>query len=405
MQKKRNIKTSKIKESNLFGFFVNKITSEISSKDVVVVWVSGGVDSMILSFFLYHFFLQKWYSLQNLIFIHLNHNVRKDSFDEAKKIQKWFSSCNLEYIVREDTSKEKENDLRNRRYEIFNYVMKKHKAKVIFLWHHFDDRVETSLLNVKRGCGIDGFMWIKPKEKHHLLWWKIVIRPLLDIRKNDIIKESKLQKIPYVEDKTNFDSDVSKRNYIRNQILPKLYEDPNFEIMFRQRYQKYDSKPIQNSISPITKSKFRCAKSAYVLCIPRKEMTWDILKDILKKLHSSWWLTKKTIDEFLKFIQLSKKWRKQINKTIIMIAHEKVYFFEAKPRFREKTVDKSKKINKEWLVERYPQKNDKYKWKTRNKYCITEKIPLFWRNFIPVVAQWNKIISWNKKTRKEATIY
>jgi hypothetical protein len=59
--------------------------------------------------------------------------VRKDSFDEAKKIQKWFSFCNLEYIIREDKSKEKENDLRNRRYEIFNYVMKKHKAKVIFL--------------------------------------------------------------------------------------------------------------------------------------------------------------------------------------------------------------------------------------------------------------------------------
>jgi hypothetical protein len=37
MQKSRTIKTSKIKESNLFGFFVNKITSEISSKDVVVV--------------------------------------------------------------------------------------------------------------------------------------------------------------------------------------------------------------------------------------------------------------------------------------------------------------------------------------------------------------------------------
>jgi len=59
--------------------------------------------------------------------------VRKDSFDEAKKIQKWFSSCNLEYFIRENVSKEKENDLRNRRYETFNYLMKKHKAKVIFL--------------------------------------------------------------------------------------------------------------------------------------------------------------------------------------------------------------------------------------------------------------------------------
>lgn len=396
---------SKIRESDLYLFFVNKISSEISSKDVVVVWVSGGVDSMVLSFFLYHFFLQKKYPLKNLIFVHLNHNIRKDSFDEAKKIQKWFSACNLEYLIRENISRKKENDLRNRRYEIFNYIMKKHKAKIIFLWHHFDDRVETSLLNIKRGCGIDGFMWIKPKENHHLLWWKLVIRPLLDIRKQDIINESKFQKIPYVQDQSNFDLDVSKRNYIRNQILPKLYEDPNFEIIFRQRYQKYDSKPIQNNISPITKSKFRWAKSAYILDILKEEITGENLKDILKKLHSTWWLTKKTIDDFVKFIQNSKKWRKQINKTIIVIAHEKVYFFEAKPGFREKTVDKKTKIDKEWLVQRYPQKNDKYRWKTRNKYCITEKIPLFWRNFIPVIAEWNKIISWDKKARKSSTIY
>ncbi len=404
MQKNRTIKTSKIKETPLFGFFLQKIEKEVSSKTIVLVGLSGGVDSMVLSFFLYHFFLQKKYPLQNLIFVHLNHNIRKESLSEAKNIKKRFSGCTLEYVIREKSWKQKEHDLRNRRYRTFFHLMKKYKSKIIVLGHHFDDRVETSLLNINRGCGIDGFMGIKPKEHHHLLWWKLVIRPLLDIRKNDILKESKLQNIPYVQDQTNFDSDVSKRNYIRNQILPKLYEDPNFEKMFRQRYQKYDSKPIQNSISPITKTPFRWAKSAYVLSIPRMEVTWDILKDTLKKLHSSWWLTKKTIDEFLKFIQISKKWRKQVNKTIVMIAHEKVYFFEAKPRFREKTVDKTKKINKEWFVERYPQKNDKYKGKTRNKYCIAQKIPVFWRNFIPVVAQWTKIISWDKKLRKTSTV-
>jgi tRNA(Ile)-lysidine synthetase-like protein len=405
MQKSRTIKTSKIKESDLFHFFVNKIHSEISSKNIVLVGLSGGVDSMVLSFFLYHFFIQKGYPLKNLIFVHLNHKVRKESTDEAKNIQKWFSGCNLEYFIRENISSKKENDLRNRRYSVFKYLMKQHKAKIIFLGHHFDDRVETSLLNIKRGCWIDGFMWIKPKEKHHLLWWKLVIRPLLDIRKHDIIKESKLQKIPYVQDQTNFDVDISKRNYIRNQILPKLYEDPNFEKIFRQRYQKYDSKPNIKILSPITKSKFRWVKSAYVLDLPRQEMTGELLKDVLKKLHSSWWLTKKTIQDFLKFIQNAKKWRKQINKTIIIIAHEKIYFFEAKAGFREKTVDKKKKIDKEWLIERYPQKNDLFKWKTRNKYCITEKIPLFRRNFIPVIAQGNKIISWDRKSRKSSTVY
>jgi tRNA(Ile)-lysidine synthase TilS/MesJ len=102
MQKNRKIKSSKIKETKFFNFFVNKINSEISSKDFVLVGLSGGIDSMLLSFFLYHFYLQKNYDIQNLIFVHLNHNIRKESFDEAKNIQKWFSACNLEYIIRED---------------------------------------------------------------------------------------------------------------------------------------------------------------------------------------------------------------------------------------------------------------------------------------------------------------
>ena len=71
---------------------------------------------MVLSFFLYHFFVQKKYPLKNLIFVHLNHNVRKESFDEAKQIKKRFSGCNIEYVLRETSLNNKENELRNRRY-------------------------------------------------------------------------------------------------------------------------------------------------------------------------------------------------------------------------------------------------------------------------------------------------
>ncbi len=101
MQKNRTIKTSKIKETPLFGFFLQKIEKEVLSKTTVLVGLSGGIDSMVLSFFLYHFFLQKKYPLQNLIFVHLNHNIRKESLSEAKKIQKRFSGCTLEYVIRE----------------------------------------------------------------------------------------------------------------------------------------------------------------------------------------------------------------------------------------------------------------------------------------------------------------
>jgi hypothetical protein len=40
----------------------------------------------------------------------------------------------------------------------------------------------------------------------------------------------------------------------------------------------------------------------------------------------------------------------------------------------------------------FPKKGDLYRKKTRNEYCINQKIPIFRRNFIPIVVKWNQII-------------
>jgi hypothetical protein len=45
-----------------------------------------------------------------------------------------------------------------------------------------------------------------------------------------------------------------------------------------------------------------------------------------------------------------------------------------------------------WSVLRFPKVWDKFKGKTRNQYCSNQKIPVFWRNFIPVVEKDWKII-------------
>ncbi|HCY20518.1 TPA: hypothetical protein DIC40_01360 [Patescibacteria group bacterium] len=118
----------------------------------------------------------------------------------------------------------------------------------------------------------------------------------------------------------------------------------------------------------------------------RKECSAQDLLRIFKQLHASAGITTKTLQEFLPFVQTANKGRKSIQGVIVMIAHGKVYFFVASERFREKTID-----NKTQITTLH------YRGKTRNKYCITEKIPIFRRNFIPVVIKGNKIISWDKK--------
>ncbi|AHB41857.1 hypothetical protein P148_SR1C00001G1079 [candidate division SR1 bacterium RAAC1_SR1_1] len=389
----RNITKQKF-DTKIFFSFHNFFSQHIFKNDIVAVAVSGGPDSMFLSCLLYDFFVSQKYNTKNLIFIHLNHGVRTESIEEAKNIKQRFTGTSLEIITRPKTLKATENDLRKRRYQKFLDTMIKHGANKIFLGHHFDDRVETSLLNLLRGCGVDGFIGIKPIEHHHLLHGKLVVRPLLSLRKTEILDTCKQQNIPYVQDISNQDISVSQRNYLRNEIIPKLFLQKGFEKLFQKRYQKYDSQSIENLLQPITISLYRKAKSAYYLIKNRKECSAQDLLRIFKQLHASAGITTKTLQEFLPFVQTANKGRKSIQGVIVMIAHGKVYFFVASERFREKTID-----NKTQITTLH------YRGKTRNKYCITEKIPIFRRNFIPVVIKGNKIISWDKKGWENTTIF
>ena len=80
---------------------------------------------MFLSVALYVFFLHQKYNLNNITYIHLNHNVRSESLQEAQNIKQRFQGTTLEILTRPKTLKATENDLRKRRYQAFLEVMNK----------------------------------------------------------------------------------------------------------------------------------------------------------------------------------------------------------------------------------------------------------------------------------------
>jgi tRNA(Ile)-lysidine synthetase-like protein len=359
---------------------------------------------MFLCFEIYHFFLSQKYDPKNIVFIHLNHQVREESYNEAKLVAKWFEGVHLELITRPKTPHYTENDLRKRRYQTFLEIMNREDVDKIFLGHHFDDRVETSFLNLLRWCGIDGFMGIKHQESHHLLQGKMVIRPLLNISKSTIMDRCAQENIPYVLDKSNQDPWVSQRNYIRQTLIPQLFSEQEVRELFEHWYQKYDTQTKENKLIPITISPYRNAKSAYRLSSEKKDIDQQDLLRIFKQLHASAGITRDMVQDFFLFIKTANSWRKYFQGITVMLSHGKVYFFSAPLRFREKTLDKQEEMDTLHQVQRFPQKNDSFKGKTRNKYCISQKIPLFRRNFIPIIAKGNKIVSRDKKWRKETII-
>lgn len=103
---------------------------------------------------------------------------------------------------------------RDLRYRYFAQLAKDLEADGICVAHHRDDNVETLLLNLLRGSGIDGLAGIAPQNGN-------ILRPLLCISRQDILQYLKEKGQDYVTDSTNLEDDAL-RNKIRHHVIPLL---------------------------------------------------------------------------------------------------------------------------------------------------------------------------------------
>ncbi len=105
---------------------------------------------------------------------------------------------------------------RELRYGWFEQIRMQIGAAVVAVAHHRDDSVETFLLNLIRGTGINGLKGIAPKNGN-------VVRPLLEVSRVDILDYLQRLGQDYVTDSTNME-DAYTRNKLRLNIIPLLSE-------------------------------------------------------------------------------------------------------------------------------------------------------------------------------------
>ena len=193
----------------------------IEDNDRVVCGISGGRDSMVMLDLLLK--LKEELNFQ-IIVAHFNHMVRGNEafydenfvkeFCEGRNIEFHYQRKNMdEYSIKYGLSKEDRG--RRLRYGFF-YSLNPDKIAVA---HNSDDQVETVLMRIINGTGIKGLSGIQYRNG-------IVIRPILDFSRNEITQYTKINNIPYVDDKTNFENDYL-RNKIRNDLIPKIEEEFN----------------------------------------------------------------------------------------------------------------------------------------------------------------------------------
>lgn len=103
---------------------------------------------------------------------------------------------------------------RELRYGYFERLRRDMGADDICVAHHRDDQVETVLLNLIRGTGMDGLQGMKPRNGN-------VVRPMLAVPRSEVMRYLDIIKQDYVTDSSNLVNDVM-RNKLRLDIIPQL---------------------------------------------------------------------------------------------------------------------------------------------------------------------------------------
>ncbi len=195
-----------------------KNVTEAVKNQKIAVGVSGGVDSMVL---LRALIEAKKTADFSFFIVNIEHGIRGEASEKDSKFVCDFAKDNgidcevfrVDALGRaKETGETVEESARALRYEVFENILKSGRADKIFLAHHKEDQAETVLMRIIRGTGIKGLSGMQKETRGY-------VRPLLDVKKEEILDFQKYFDVPFVVDETNFENDKT-RNLIRNEILP-----------------------------------------------------------------------------------------------------------------------------------------------------------------------------------------
>lgn len=198
--------------------------------DHVLVAVSGGADSVALLLCLHK--LAPEFPL-SLTIAHLNHRIRGQEGDADEDFVRRLSAglqlpfCSEAIEVKKQAIEGKHNleELaRQKRYEFLRRTARGIGAQKIAVGHNLNDQAETVLFRFIRGSGIEGLSAIHPVVDG------LVIRPLLDCSRKEIVEYLKQKGASYRDDSTNKNIQLT-RNRIRMELVPYLEKSFNPRLM------------------------------------------------------------------------------------------------------------------------------------------------------------------------------
>ena len=198
----------------------------LESGDRVLAAVSGGADSTALLHILNA--LAPTFAIQVAV-AHLNHGLRgRDADNDAEFVRTAAEglglTCHLATTRLDPSRGSLEERGRRERYAFYRRLSEKEGYTKIALGHHMDDNAEAVLMHLLRGSGLRGLSGIPPIRNPS------IIRPLIDLSRDEIVRFLRQHGIPFVKDETNADPRF-ERNRIRHQLIPLLKKQYNANVV------------------------------------------------------------------------------------------------------------------------------------------------------------------------------
>lgn len=191
----------------------------------ILVACSGGPDSMVLLDLLQYLKIHRKV-LWTIGVTTMDHSIRREGLFELQTVESYCKNRDLPFwgikkdipLMAQERKESLETVGRCERYKWFNELAEREHFDYIVTAHHKDDQAETILAHILRGSGIKGITGMPVISLDYTI---PIVRPLLEVTKNDLLEYAQLQDITYCVDMSNDDLQFN-RNRIRHEIIPKL---------------------------------------------------------------------------------------------------------------------------------------------------------------------------------------
>ena len=361
---------------------------------------SYGPDSM----YLCHLLKNEGY---NFGVAHVNYHFRKESDEEEKKLRDYCYKNNIALYILDNQEAIKSNleeEAREIRYRFFKSVYDREGFDALLVAHHKDDHLETYLLQKQRK-NLPLFYGINEKT---MIDDMVVIRPLLNIYKEDILKFDNENKIPYSIDVTNLEN-IFLRNRIRNSLLMK-YSRGQKEALAKEIEE--ENKRLDIIKCKLNDNDINSVK--FLLSLTNEELAYAITMMVRKEL-SDYECSSRFIAEIRKVLESKKsnvliplKDEYFLSKEYDRLSVRKMSTFKPFTIYGPTLIDNDlfyfdlTKCDKEKGIDKYPllirpyQKGDTYQIKdyevSVNRLFIDWKMPMYLRKIWPLFVHDGKII-------------